>query len=174
MKADDVNERDFVALVEANRPRILRLCRVYAGLPADEEDLYQEILVQIWRSLPALREQQYANTWIYRVAVNTAISFVRKQKPGRKPVATEDSQLHRWAEAASSADSSQNNATRIEELYQALNKLNKVEKALVTLYLEDLSYEEIATVLGLSPGHVGVMLHRAKSKLSGLMKEASK
>ncbi len=173
MKADDVNERDFLALVEANRERILRLCRVYAGGPADEEDLYQEILVQIWRSLPALREHQYASTWLYRVAVNTAVSYIRKQKPERKAVAVGDEQLQQLAEQESNIQSSENGAARVEELYEALGKLNKIEKAMVTLFLEDLSYEEIAEVLGLSPGNVGVMLHRVKKKLSELMKEAS-
>ena len=62
-----------------NRNRILKVCRVYAWNPADQDDLYQEILFQIWRGLPALKEKQFASTWLYRVAINTAISFVRKR-----------------------------------------------------------------------------------------------
>src|SRR6185295_5389784 len=66
-------------MINGNRPRILRVCRVYSWNSADQDDLYQEILFQIWRGLPALRENQFANTWLYRVAINTAISFVRKR-----------------------------------------------------------------------------------------------
>jgi RNA polymerase sigma-70 factor (ECF subfamily) len=175
LSSNDVNEREFLGLVEANRPRIQRLCRVYAHNPADAEDLYQEMLVQIWRSLPLLRERQFANSWLYRVAINTAISFVRKQKPGRAPIATEDAELHRRADEAANAVHSDNNAAQIEQLYEALDKLNKIEKALLTLYLEDLSYDEIGVVLGLNGSNVGVMLHRAKKKLTDLMqKEASR
>src|SRR5438270_13256380 len=73
------DEHKFLELVNENRNKILRVCRVYAWNSADQDDLYQEILFQIWRGLPALKEKQFANTWLYRVAINTAISFVRKR-----------------------------------------------------------------------------------------------
>src|SRR5437762_14370132 len=73
------DEHKFLELVNENRKRILKVCRVYAWNSADQDDLYQEILFQIWRSLPALKEKQFANSWLYRVAINTAISFVRKR-----------------------------------------------------------------------------------------------
>ncbi len=72
------DDRKFLELVTENRNRILRVCRVYAWNSADHDDLYQEILVQVWRGFPALKETQFANTWLYRVAINTAISFTRK------------------------------------------------------------------------------------------------
>jgi RNA polymerase sigma-70 factor (ECF subfamily) len=65
--------------VNENRNRILKVCHVYAWNSADQDDLYQEIVCQIWRGLPALKERQFANTWVYRVAINTSISFVRKR-----------------------------------------------------------------------------------------------
>src|SRR6187549_4194369 len=73
------DERKFLDLVNENQNRILRICRVYAWNSADQDDLYQEILFQIWRGLPALKVKQFANTWLYRVAINTAISFARKR-----------------------------------------------------------------------------------------------
>lgn len=157
-------------LVEANRGRILRLCRVYAWNASDQEDLYQVILVQIWRSLPGLRDNAVVNTWLYRVALNTAISFVRKQKPGRNAIAMEETHLREWERSQIQSDAVAGQA-RLDRLYEALDKLSKVEKALVTLHLEDLSYEEIGAVLGLDASHVGVTLHRAKKKLSNLMTE---
>lgn len=79
MKPTPEDERSYLELVNENRIRILRVCRVYAWNSADQDDLYQEILFQIWRALPDLKTNQFANTWLYRVAINTAISFVRKR-----------------------------------------------------------------------------------------------
>ena len=79
MNSTPADEHKFLELVNENRNRILRVCRVYSWNSADQDDLYQEILFQIWRGLPALKEKQFANTWLYRVAINTAISFVRKR-----------------------------------------------------------------------------------------------
>jgi RNA polymerase sigma-70 factor (ECF subfamily) len=157
-------------LVNENRNRILRVCRVYAWNSADRDDLYQEILFQIWRGLPTLKVKQFANTWVYRVAINTAISFVRKRATRTERVVyVEHGDLTRAIESRQTAEDL--NDDRMANLYTAIFKLDPLEKALVTLFLEDLSYDEIAEVTGISPNHVGVMLHRAKKKLSGLMME---
>jgi len=163
-------EGEFVALVNANRQRILRICRVYAWSPPDEEDLYQEVLFQIWRALPNLKSATHANTWLYRVALNTGVSFVRKQSvAGRRATPVEHTEIKAMVEHRQEPAPAHN--PKIDLLYEAIAQLDKVEKAMITLFLEDLSYEEIAEVLGLSASHVGVMLHRAKKKLSVLMKE---
>src|SRR4051812_23139060 len=73
------DEHTFLQLVNENQNKILKVCRVYTWNSADRDDLYQEILFQIWRALPGLKEKQFANTWLYRVAINTAIAFVRKR-----------------------------------------------------------------------------------------------
>jgi len=169
---DQPDDAGFLKLIAANRPRLLRLCRVYAWTPADQEDLYQEILVQIWRSLPALRQQSFASTWLYRVAINTAISFVRKQKRGARIVSADNAQLHRWADVQADSNPSAPDP-RIAQLYEALDTLTKVEKAVMTLFLEDLTYDEMAEALGLGASHVGVILHRAKKKISAVIAEAS-
>ena len=157
-------------LVNENRNRILRVCRVYAWNSADQDDLYQEILFQIWRSLPGLKEIRFANTWLYRVAINTAISFVRKRASRSDRVIHFDhTDLTRTIESRQPAE--ENTGDRIANLYNAIYKLNPLEKALVTLFLEDLTYEQIAEATGISANNVGVMLHRAKKKLSGLMME---
>ena len=157
-------------LINGNRPRILRVCRVYAWNSADQDDLYQEILSQIWRGLPGLKEKQFANTWLYRVAINTAISFVRKRASrSDRVVHFEHADLTRTIESQQTTEES--NDDRITSLYNAIYKLNPIEKALVTLFLEDLTYEQIAEATGISANNVGVMLHRAKKKLSDLMTE---
>lgn len=153
-----------------NRARLQRLCRVYAWTAADQEDLYQEILFQIWRALPGLKEETHGNTWLYRVALNTAISHVRKSTVGtRKAVPVAQEEMRELIERGQ--PSAEEGNPQIEQLYETIAKLDKVERALVTLFLEDLSYQEIAEVLGLSSSHVGVMLHRAKKKLGQFMQE---
>ena len=168
MNSTPADEHTFLELVNENRNRILRVCRVYAWNSADQDDLYQEILFQIWRSLPALKEKHFANTWLYRVAINTAISFVRKRVSGSdRVVHFEHADLTRTIELRQTTEA--NNDDRIARLYTAIYKLNPIEKALVTLFLEDFTYEQMAEVTGISANNVGVMLHRARKKLFCLM-----
>ena len=170
MNSTSADEQKFLELVNENRNRILRVCRVYSWNSADQDDLYQEILFQIWRGLPALKEKHFANTWLYRVAINTAISFVRKRASSSdRLVHFEHADLTRTIESRQATE--ENTDARIADLYNAIYKLNPLEKALVTLFLEDLTYEQIAEATGISANNVGVMLHRAKKKLSCLMTE---
>jgi RNA polymerase sigma-70 factor (ECF subfamily) len=157
--------------VNENRNRILKVCRVYAWNSADQDDLYQEILFQIWRGLPALKEKQFANTWLYRVAINTAISFVRKRAiRSDRVVYIGHADLTRTIESRQTSEETTDE--RIANLYTAIFKLDPLEKALVTLFLEDFTYEQMADVTGISANNVGVMLHRARKKLSSLMEAA--
>ena len=120
--------------------------------------------------MPDLKEKQFANTWLYRVAINTAISFARKRNSRTdRVVYIEHADLTRAVESRQTTEAIADD--RIADLYTAIFKLDPLEKALVTLFLEDLTYEQIAEVTGISAGNVGVMLHRAKKKLSSLMKE---
>jgi RNA polymerase sigma-70 factor, ECF subfamily len=174
LNSTSVDEQKFLELVNENRNRVLRVCRVYAWNAADQDDLYQEILCQIWRGLPALKEKQFANTWLYRVAINTAISFVRKRASRLDRVVLFDhADLTRSIESRQTTE--ENPDGRMASLYSAIYKLNPIEKALITLFLEDLTYEQIAEATGINTNNVGVMLHRAKKKLSALVtEEASK
>jgi RNA polymerase sigma-70 factor (ECF subfamily) len=162
-------EGEFLEMVNGNRQRILRICRVYAWNPQDEEDLYQEILFQIWRALPNLKERTHANTWLYRVALNTAVSFVRKHTAARRSAPAGHQEIREMMDNRQQHPPSHD--SKIDSLYEAIAQLDKMEKAVITLFLEDLKYEQISDVLGLSGSHVGVLLHRAKKKLSQLMKE---
>jgi RNA polymerase sigma-70 factor (ECF subfamily) len=172
LNSTPADEHKFLELVTGNRPRILKVCRVYSWNAADQEDLYQEILFQIWRALPGLKQDTHANTWLYRIAINTSISFVRRRVArGGPAVALDHEQLTHHIESRQMPDNGAED--QLAQLYDAIARLNEVEKALVTLFLEDFSYEEMAEVLGISAGNVGVMLHRAKKKLLTLMQEAA-
>jgi RNA polymerase sigma-70 factor, ECF subfamily len=150
-------DQRFLDLVNGNRPKILKICRVYAWNRDDQDDLYQEILFQIWRGLPSLREDSFSNTWLYRTA-RQAVT-----------VQCDPDQIRELADTSETPDLEP--AAQLAALYDAIAKLDDVEKALITLFLEDLTYEQIAEVMGLSGNHVGVLLHRVKKKLSALTKE---
>jgi RNA polymerase sigma-70 factor (ECF subfamily) len=165
-------DRGFLELVNGNRPRILKICRVYAWNRENQDDLYQEIVFQIWRSLPSLKEARHAGTWLYRIALNTAISFLRKRSARQARTLPYDHEHVRRAVEDQQGPNDENSA-QLAALHEAIDKLDDIEKAVITLFLEDLSYEQMADVLGVSASHVGVMLHRAKKKLSILTKEVS-
>ena len=142
MNSTPADEPKFLELVNKNRDRILRVCRVYAWNSADQDDLYQEILCQIWRGLPTLKENNFANTWLYRVAINTAISFVRKRASRLDRVVHFDhADLTRTIESQQTTE--KNSDGRMVSLYNAIYKLNPIEKALVTLFHEDQTTKSI-------------------------------
>jgi RNA polymerase sigma-70 factor (ECF subfamily) len=172
LKSTPADEQKFLELVNQNLNRILKICCVYAWNPSDREDLHQEILFQIWRALPGLKEDAHANTWLYRIAINTSISFARKSAArGRNALQYSPANLTSHIEARQTHD--RKAGDQLAELYEAIAQLGTLERALITLFLEDLSYEQIADVLGVSANNVGVMLHRVKNKLSALMKKVT-
>lgn len=160
----------FLKLIAENRLKLLKISRVYAWGRADQEDLYQEMVFQIWRALPSLREEAHADTWLYRIALNSAISFVRKDRTRRNQFLPKNETLHEIPDTRSPGDPDAEE--KVSQLFLAIGQLNATEKAVITLFLEELSYEQMAAVLGVTESNVGVMLHRAKKKLSTLMKEA--
>ena len=151
---------------------VVKVARAYTRTPQDSQDLAQEILLQVWRSLPQFQGRASACTWIYRVALNTALGWHRKE---HRRSARHESVLAIEQLPVAAADSGQELAQReaVERLYAAIRRLPEAEAALVLLYLDDLSYREMAEVLGISEGNVGVKLNRAKRALSDLMKEES-
>jgi len=147
---------------------VVKVARAYT-LTSDEcQDLAQEILLQAWRSLPHFEGKASPATWFYRVALHTAMNWQRKDKPRRsrqQPLL----EVHALAnEGANSSEQAQQRET-VEQLYRSIHKLPKSDAALVLLYLDELSYREMAEVLGISESNVGVKLNRAKKALSALM-----
>ena len=148
---------------------VMKVARAYT-LTSDEcQDLAQEILLQAWRSLPKFEHKASPATWFYRVALHTAMNWKRKDKPRRT---RQQPLLDVQVLAADGANSAQQAQQRdiVEQLYKAIHQLPKTDAALVLLYLDELSYQEMAEVLGISESNVGVKLNRAKKALSALMK----
>lgn len=147
---------------------VMKVARAYTLSSEECQDLAQEILLQAWRSLARFEGQASASTWFYRVALNTAMNWQRKDLPRRR---RQQPLLEVQALTPNTGDSAEQAEQReiVEQLYEAIHQLPRTDAALVLLYLDQLSYREIAEVLGLSEGNVGVRLNRAKKALSGLM-----
>ncbi len=155
-----MNESQFLDLLDAHQGIIHKICRLYRDSREDREDLFQEIVFQLWKSLPAFQEKATFSTWMYRIALSTAISAFRKQRPDIRYTASLPDEL---------AESHEHDEQR-ERLFEALRKLSDADKALITLYLENLSYQEIARISGISENNVGVKLNRIKHKIQQLLK----
>jgi RNA polymerase sigma-70 factor (ECF subfamily) len=151
---------------------VVKVARAYTLNSEDCQDLAQEILLQVWRSLPKFQGRSSAATWFYRVALNTAMNWHRKDKPRRSKQQPLVEMQVLAPEGSQSAEQVQQQET-VEQLYKAIHQLPKAEAALVLLYLDELSYREIADVLGISESNVGVKLNRAKKALAELMKGES-
>lgn len=154
----------FLRLLRANEGRLRRLSRVYGRDTDDQNDLYQEMLVALWRSLPSFRGDAKVSTWLYRVALNTALSHRRRQV-ARKEVSLEDRPAD-WRDTRPRADERLAEKENVARLYAAIGRLGGVDKALIMMYLDDRSYREMSEVLGLSETNVGVKLHRIRHRLS--------
>ncbi|HTI90302.1 MAG TPA: RNA polymerase sigma factor [Puia sp.] len=158
----------FIHLVDQHRGILHKVCRLYCFTEPDRQDLFQEIIVQLWRSYPSFRGDAKFSTWLYRIALNTAISDLRKQHrritlsdPGSLPVELQDIQYSGEKEE------------QLQLLYQAINRLTEVERALTMLYLEDKSYQEMEEILGISQNNLRVKMNRIKDKLRKMTKEAT-
>ena len=162
--AETADQRDFLALVNAHRAVLHRICRGYTAVQSDHEELFQEIVHQLWRSHASFRGDASPVTWVYRVALNTAITAMRRRT--RRP---ELVPLESAAEPA--AVETGEDRAQLALLYLAIRRLDDVERALIMCYLDDLSYKRIAEVLGISESNVGTKLNRTKAKLRDLVRE---
>jgi RNA polymerase sigma-70 factor (ECF subfamily) len=150
---------------------VLKVARAYTRTAEDCQDLGQEILLQVWRSLPQYEGRASAATWVYRVALNTALGWQRNERRRRLP---HEPILEVEDRSRLDSDGAQQVAQReaVEQLYFAIRQLPKTDAALVLLFLDDLSYRQMAEVLGISESNVAVKLHRAKQALRELLQEA--
>jgi len=160
-----MTEQAFLALIGQHQSIIHKVCNLYAADPADREDLFQEILLQAWRGVSGFQGMAKFSTWLYQVALNTAISHFRKSKV-RLPFASLDSTAIQFTAASSEAEEA-----AIDAMYQAIGALSKIDKALIMLYLEDYDHKTIGEMLGITANHVGVKLNRIKGQLRELVKK---
>jgi RNA polymerase sigma-70 factor (ECF subfamily) len=137
---------------------LFKIVRAYAFTPMDQDDLFQEIAIQVWHSIPSFRQESAPPTWIYRIAINTAIKWVRKERK------------HDQTEAIDNIQSLlQENKVQIDErlawLYEEIHQLNEIDRSIALLLLDGFSYKEMAAMLGITESNVGVKINRIKKQL---------
>jgi RNA polymerase sigma-70 factor (ECF subfamily) len=159
-------EKEFLQFITENQGIIHKVCSIYCDLEEDRRDLFQEILVQLWKSYPSFRSESKFSTWMYRVALNTAITSFKKDKrqPDKTGVSYENLQL---AEELYDSGTEE----QIKMLNQAVSQLTGIEKSIILLFLEDKKYEEIAEITGITQNYVRVKMNRIKKKLKLLMNQ---
>lgn len=156
------SKKEFTALIHEHRGIIYKVIRIYVRHEEDEQDLFQEIILQAWRSLPNFKGNSKFSTWLYRVALNTVLSFKR-----RPQLVVPHENL---ADLKTSTDGSKI-SDDAESLYIAIRELNEVERMIITLHLEGYENEEIADMTGLSKNNTAVKLHRIKEALIKRLKD---
>lgn len=166
----DKQEKIFKQWLDEYELLILKVVRTYADLPQDRDDLFQEISLQIWSSIPGFQGNAKETTWIYRVALNTALVWRRTEKRKRRKFRAEFLNIREIFQAKDECDKAFQNQNVLDQVYDSIRQLSKSESSIVLLYLDGLSYDEIADVLGISKSNVGVRLNRAKKKLAQLLK----
>lgn len=155
-------EKEFVEIVNKHQALIYKVCHLYADNPADVEDLFQEIVANLWQAYPRFDGRAKVSTWMYRVALNTAITQLRHRK--RRPqVQALDHTIGREVQLFDEQS---------QQLYAAIKQLNPIEKAIITLYLDGYSYHEIAETMGITENYVGVRINRIKDKLQQIIMAA--
>ncbi len=153
---------EFQHIIEEHNGILYKIGRSYTQNAVDFDDLYQEMLIQLWQSYPRFKGASKISTWMYKVALNTAITFVKKHKRHQHQ-STEQLPLSITPEESPFKDEEQQQ--KIELLYACINELKKEERAIILLHLEGNQYDEIAEIMGITVSNVGVKLLRIKKKL---------
>ncbi|MGZ3819518.1 MAG: RNA polymerase sigma factor [Mucilaginibacter sp.] len=155
----------FLQMIEQNKGMLFKICKIYQDDPQDRDDLLQEITLQLWVVFDSFRGDSKISSWMYRVALNTAIVFFKKQK--RRP---DNEQLPINFDSAQEPGTHDEKEEQLAVFYKAVKQLDKVEKALIFLYMENRPYEEMAASLGITQVNLRVRLNRVKNKLKELIK----
>jgi len=158
-----INKKQFVDLIEKNRGIIHKISLMYTTTQTDKEDLYQEICLQLWRSAGNFRGESKYSTWLYRVAINTAINSVRRKNRSISTVELDPSRHYSIKD--------NNREQQTSNLMKAVSRLNKIDRAIILLWLEEKKYDEISDIIGLTRSAVSVRLVRIRKKLEELIKE---
>jgi len=139
---------------------LFRIVRSYAFTPMDRDDLFQDITVQVWRSIPSFRGGCAVTTWLYRIALNTAIRFSQREKRQSRNNIDIDHANHVLIETENSRDD------RLLWLYHEISKLNEIDRSICLLLLEGFSYKEMADIIGITESNIGVRINRVKKYLT--------
>lgn len=152
----DKLEKEFTAMVREHKDTIYMVCYMFSKNNAEVEELYQEILINLWRSLPSFEGRSSVRTWIWRISLNTCVSIDRKKRRREKLPLDMDIDLY---------NDSDRDTKQIKLLHERINRLGPFDRAIILLWLENMSYEEIGAIVGISEKNVSVRLYRIKEQL---------
>lgn len=158
MKESEQN-KIFQAWLDQYKALLFKIVRAYAFNVDDQEDLFQEISLQVWRSVPGFKQKSAVSTWIYRVSLNTAIRWTRKERKHEDGRQSIDSVEHVLKATAAGEDD------RIAWMYRQISQLDKIDRSLTLLLLDGFSYKEMSEMIGISESNIGVKIHRIKKYL---------
>ena len=157
-----IDEKKFVNVINEHQGLIHKVCIMYENDPEVRNDLFQEIVLQLWKSFPSFRGEAKITTWMYRIALNTAISGFRKET---RKIKTEDlREVH--FNISESRDETEEN---VQRLHWAIKQLSEIDRAMIMMALEEVPYEDIAETIGISQNNVRVRMNRIREKLRKLM-----
>jgi RNA polymerase sigma-70 factor (ECF subfamily) len=161
VKNQPLQEAQFLEVLESHKKLVFKIANTYCQDKEDRKDLIQEIVLQLWKSFPKYDALYAISTWIYRIALNVSISFLRKEKTRRNvSLSNGNAILEMTAE-----EETETLKPEIRLLQHFISRLNQLDKALMILYLEEKSHEEISQILGISKSNVGTRIGRIKQKL---------
>ena len=153
-------KKRFIEIIHENHGLISKVTKMYSNSFEDEQDLYQDIVYQLWKSFPSFREESKITTWMYRIALNTGIQYLDRGKKKTQEVTMDESFLNK----PETIDVSEQE--RHDILFARIKKLNDIEKGIIFLYLEGKSYDEIAIITGFTITNIGTRLNRIRQKLA--------
>lgn len=160
-----ISEQEFIAKIQANQGIIHKVTRMYFSGKADQEDLFQEIVLQLWRAYPRFQGRSKFSTWMYRVALNTAITHFRKDKKTKDNSSLDENHI----QIEGPEHENMNRKEEINQLYAAINHLSATDKAIVLLHLEGYAYKEISEIVGISEVNVRVKMTRIRKKIKNIL-----
>lgn len=171
MQKTNSKKSRFRALYKEHSDKIYRICYGYLNNDSEVKDLYQSVLLNVWENLDSFRGEAKITTWIYRITVNTALTHFKKQKKL-------DSIYHNQGDFSAFGSKMSSNLNKdplpaLRELNNCISKLEKQDRVIISLYLEDLSYKQISEIMGISTNYVGVKINRIKKELQRLMPDSN-
>lgn len=157
-------EQDFLREIEKHKGIIFKISKMYMDEKEDRDDLFQEITYQVWKAYPKFKGESEFSTWLYRIALNTAIIFLKNEKK-RSFIGNEDFSEYKIIQEEFDHEKEE----KLNAMYKAIHQLNSIDKAFIFYYLEDFSGKQIAEQMGISEGNVRVKMNRAKNKLKDIL-----
>ncbi|WKN43898.1 RNA polymerase sigma factor [Tunicatimonas pelagia] len=157
--------QQFLGFLNENTAVIRKVCRLYTDNHNDFRDYFQEVVLQLWKSFDSFRGDAKASTWVYRVALNVCLSQLKLKKRQVASTPIDADAAQHWADVTYDTTEEE----QIQQLYAGIRRLKELDRAIIMLYLEERSYDEMADILGISQSNVGVRISRIKKQLNQLI-----